>query len=415
MNSFWNFLLEASIGLALVWMVHWLFLRKLTFFAWSRFFLLAGVVLSLVFPILDFDLALQNTVPVREFIFSINPVESIVQVSNSLPSFSIFEVVAYLYIGVAVLKFLFFAFGIFLVFRKIKCASVQSYKDAKVYIHPDFKPATFFNKILMPEFEIGNSEDQHILLHESEHVRQGHCWDLLFLHIIKSLLWINPFVYLIEGALREVHEYQADNKVIQRLGVKAYCRLLVNNLTKYQPNPLFNGFNQFQIKNRILMMNKRKSTNVEKWKYFIGLPLLVIMLGIISCNKAAPIEKVMAIKSGFNFKSSEDQNINELIKGDTIRFLESKLIMKEDNTYHFIDPNGATKEEGKWNINGNKLTIISYDGNATEYDIWEGEKWSDGLPIHKNDADIKVAGKPKIDAIQRYLGVSWRKSKEGAC
>ena len=56
MNSFWNFLLEASIGLALVWMVHWLFLRKLTFFAWSRFFLLAGVVLSLVFPILDFDL-----------------------------------------------------------------------------------------------------------------------------------------------------------------------------------------------------------------------------------------------------------------------------------------------------------------------------------------------------------------------
>ena len=113
MNSFWNFLLEASIGLALVWMVHWLFLRKLTFFAWSRFFLLAGVVLSLVFPILDFDLALQNTVPVREFIFSINPVESIVQVSNSLPSFSIFEVVAYLYIGVAVLKFLFFAFIIF--------------------------------------------------------------------------------------------------------------------------------------------------------------------------------------------------------------------------------------------------------------------------------------------------------------
>ena len=189
----------------------------------------------------------------------------------------------------------------------------------------------------------------------------------------------------------------------------------MNNLATHQPNPLFHGFNQFQIKNRILMMNKCKSTNVEKWKYFIGLPLLIIMLGIISCNKAAPIEKVMAFSSDFEFKLSEGQNINDLIEGDTIRFMESKLIMNEDNTYHFIDPNGATKEEGKWNINGNKLTIISYDGNTTEYDIWEGEKWSDGLPIHKNDADIKAAGKPKIDAIQRYLGVSWRKSKEGAC
>tara|TARA_R110000868_G_scaffold11200_8_gene54913 strand:- start:1810 stop:1995 length:186 start_codon:yes stop_codon:yes gene_type:complete len=61
------------------------------------------------------------------------------------------------------------------------------------------------------------------------------------------------------------------------------------------------------------------------------------------------------------------------------------------------------------------LTIISYDGNAAEYDIWEGEKWSNELPIDNNDADIKVAEKPKIDAIKRYLGISWRKSKEDAC
>ena len=420
MSPFWSFLLEASIGSALVWMVHCVFLRNLTFFGWNRVFLLAGVVLSLTFPLLDIDLSLQNTVPVQEFIISINPVESIEHVSNALPTTSLFELIGYLYLSVAVSKLLIFWVGTLLVFRKIKSATVQSFNGIKVYIRPDFKPSSIFNKILMPEFDYKSNAYLQILLHESEHVRQGHSWDLLFLHFVKSLLWINPFVYLIERALREVHEYQADNKVIQDIGVKAYCRLLVNNLATHQPNPLFHGFNQFQIKNRILMMNKCKSTNVEKWKYFIGLPLLIIMLGIISCNKAAPIEKVMAFSSDFEFKLSEGQNINDLIEGDTIRFMESKLIMNEDNTYHFIDPNGATKEEGKWNINGNKLTIISYDGNATEYDIWEGEKWSDGLPIDINDRDkkeldIKVAGKPKIDVIHRYLGVSRGKSKEGSC
>ncbi len=40
------------------------------------------------------------------------------------------------------------------------------------------------------------------------------------------------------------------------------------------------------------MMNKRKSTNVEKWRYLVGMPLLVLVLGLISWNEAVQSEKV---------------------------------------------------------------------------------------------------------------------------
>lgn len=322
MNPTWIFLLEASIGTAVVWIIYYALFRNLTFFSWNRFYLLAGMFLSVSLPLLDIGLLFGNSVPVQGLIFSISPVERIANDSDTFLSGTLFRVVLYLYFSIVAARILIFGVGTILIMRKIRNAANQTFEGVKVYCHPDFKPASFFNKILLPAFDSENMAHQQILLHESEHVRQGHSWDLLFTHFVKSLLWINPFVYLIENALREVHEYQADNKVIQKSGVQLYGRLLVANLTNHQPNPLFNSFNQFQIKNRIVMMNKGKSTHVEKLKYFIGIPFLVIVLGIVSSNIAEPKEKVAGIGSDFEFNTVKGEDLNDQAMGNTKEYEE---------------------------------------------------------------------------------------------
>ncbi len=376
MNPFWNYLLEASIGTALVWSGYYIFLRKLTFFEGNRFFLLAGMFITLLLPLLEIQLIPEKILPVQNLVISINGFEEIFGESGTFSSGSaglIFEIFLYLYFSVVSIRLLIFGIGIISLIKKIRNSEVQIMNGIGIYIHPEFKPASFFNKILMPGFDKENNIHQQIFLHESEHVRLGHSWDLLFIHFMKSLLWINPFAYLIEVALREVHEFQADKKVIQKTALNTYCRLLVDNLTKHTHHPLYHSFNQFQIKNRIVMMNKRKSTNVEKWKYLIGMPLLVMMLGIMSWNMAEPVEKVTGtwVGSDFEFTLNEGPDLKEMVEGGKNLHLDGKLILNQNKTYQILDPSGTMNGEGKWSLGGMVLILDDHNGNATEYQIEE--------------------------------------------
>tara|TARA_R110001592_G_scaffold363281_1_gene683092 strand:- start:12549 stop:13640 length:1092 start_codon:yes stop_codon:yes gene_type:complete len=358
------------------------------------------MVLSLLFPLLEIDLALYETVPIQAYILSNNPVENIVQGSSSLPITSISQAFGYLYVSVALAKLLIFGVGIYLVFRKIKRAKVQSFRGIKVYVFPYFNPSSIFNKILMPAFDLKSTGHQQILLHESEHVRQGHSWDLLFLHFVKSLLWINPFVYLVELSLREVHEYQADNKVIHTNSPKIYGKILVNNLIQNKHNLVINSFNQFQIKNRIIMMNKCKSTNLEKWRYFMSVPLLILMLGLFSMNTAEQSKNVIGtwVGSDFEFTLEEGPYLKALVEGGEKLHMDGKLILNENKTYRILDATQTMNGKGNWNYEGQNLVLNDQDGNKEEYLIEEVTN-TRLVTVHKVSMDTpegKIEGKIRL-------------------
>ena len=45
-----------------------------------------------------------------------------------------------------------------------------------------------------------------------------HSYDMLFISIVKSLQWFNPFIYLLGSDIKEIHEYEADKYVLQHNG-----------------------------------------------------------------------------------------------------------------------------------------------------------------------------------------------------
>ncbi|NHE56290.1 M56 family metallopeptidase [Cyclobacterium plantarum] len=376
MNPFWNYLFEASIGTALVWLVYILIFRGLTFFGWNRFFLLAGMLISILMPLIEVPLFPNNTLPGRDIIYSFNQLEVAIRDSTTFSSAwnpLLMQVILYAYFGVAALRISVFGIGTISLFQKIRNAKEKKLQEIGIYMHPDFKPASFFNKILMPSFEPDNNLHYQIFLHESAHVRLKHSWDLLALHLIKSIFWINPFVYLIERNVREVHEFQADRKVIQQIAFKDYCQLLVNNLSQSSNSHLINSFNQFQIKNRIVMMNKRRSTNENKWKYFIGIPLLVLVLGLFSLKMTGQEDNVTGtwLGSDFEFTLNEGPDLKELIEGGKNLHVDGKLILNQNNTYQILDPTGTMNGKGKWKLESKNLKLTSQDGHVVAYQIEE--------------------------------------------
>lgn len=88
---------------------------------------------------------------------------------------------------------------------------------------------------------------EKMLVHEMEHVRQGHSVDILVLEILTIFQWFNPLFWLLKRLLRENHEYLADRAVLAHEANPAnYKRLLVQQFIGPQFE-LANNFNYLLI------------------------------------------------------------------------------------------------------------------------------------------------------------------------
>lgn len=74
--------------------------------------------------------------------------------------------------------------------------------------------SSLFGCIVVDASSQGTPHFEALLAHERAHVRCGHSWDMLYLCVLRSALWITPVVWLLSRDLVHVHEAQADAVVI---------------------------------------------------------------------------------------------------------------------------------------------------------------------------------------------------------
>ena len=138
----------------------------------------------------------------------------------------------------------------------------------------DFAPYSFLHYII-----ISASDYEHlrrpILTHEQAHIRFGHNYDLLLLEIVKAIQWFNPFVYLLGRDLKTIHEYEADNAVLNfGIDAKTYQLLLVTKAVGSRLQTVCNNLSHHSLKNRIKMMHTHNS---NRWLMGKGLVLPALM------------------------------------------------------------------------------------------------------------------------------------------
>lgn len=116
-----------------------------------------------------------------------------------------------------------------------------------------------------------------ILEHELAHVRLAHSLDMLLCELTARLLWFLPFGWMLRKDLRDVHEFQADRKVL-RSGIEeeGYQHLLIRHAVNQQAPSAANSFAHSTIKKRLVMMCRRPSTRKAALKTIYLLPLVLI-------------------------------------------------------------------------------------------------------------------------------------------
>ena len=138
-----------------------------------------------------------------------------------------------------------------------------------------YGPFSWMNYIVISDSENGFAR-RASLRHEYSHVKLLHSIDLV---VLLACTIVNPVCWLVLQEIKIVHEYEADDEVINRYGIQEqdYQRLLLIKAVGAEAYALASSFN-LNIKKRIIMMNKKKTLK----RRLIWLLLLIPMLGMTS-------------------------------------------------------------------------------------------------------------------------------------
>lgn len=285
------YVIKAAITLALLYSCFFIFLSKETFHRFNRCMLVGIMLISLVMPMFHFTTSHPTTLNEEVYIVQ-NYIEHdttpIIVTAQQAQGITWIQALTWIYMaGVVLMLILTLVQAISLC--RFMCSGVR-HTDTKgntVILHNnDVPPFSIFRYIVMSVKDYESSR-QYILTHEQEHIRLGHTYDLLLLQGMKTLMWFNPFIWFLSRDLKAVHEYEADQAVInQGIDAKSYQQLLVMKVVGNRLQPFTNNLNHGSLKKRIVMMYQKPSNRWLMLKALCAIPVVALTINAF----ATPIE-----------------------------------------------------------------------------------------------------------------------------
>lgn len=275
------YLIKASISLALFYGLYMLLLRKDTFFRLRRFYFLFSIAFSLLFPFLMIELTTKEEVPVQIPVYWLSQIEVSAMPAQQVSVID-WKLIALFAIGaVSLIYALRFIMQLFCILKlkvshdseKLDTCCIVKIKDRNV------SPFSFFRWIFIGSQIDGEEKLKEIIAHEMVHVRQLHSVDVLLAEIVCILFWWNPFVWLLKKEIKINLEYLADEGVLKEgFSPKEYQYILLQVSSVNTGIPIINNFNVSQLKKRITMMNKNRTSLGKATKYLLLVPVVFVLL-----------------------------------------------------------------------------------------------------------------------------------------
>jgi hypothetical protein len=406
------YLLESSVVLAFFYLIYVLVLQKETFFSLNRFFLLAILVVSLLFPWLSFDFNPTKVVAVEHPLEEISKIRTSYYEAMALwehnssggggttvpgtPPESRTDWGKYPLIGFLML----YVVGTGVCLSRTFWTLRWIWKMIAIYTHVEMEgvkviqvpfptaPFSFFTYVFVHDEMVGTPEFHQILAHERTHIQQKHSIDLVFVQLLAAFFWFNPVIWRLIKSLKTTHEYIADNKIINAgYSLVEYQTLLLKQLISNNSFGLVHNFNLSFIKKRITMMTHKKSGWQGKVKVAIAIAATLICCAIIiQCNSKL-----------------EEQEISPRSPGAFTHGINLPVLPATGFAFH-----GDTTDALSFNIRGDKLTINGEPRALDEISdvIAEGIPTMEGYVVMRVDRNQKMGF---VRSVQQELRIADRR------
>lgn len=372
------FIYESGICLAVLFTMYWLILKRETYFRFNRFYLLSTIVVAFILPLFNLSL-FENSHELSTLrgISSFSETLSIPAVTITLGSESL-STSSYNWQSIALVVYL---LGNSLLFTRVILGIIRveilKRKGRRivldgysiVYIKQAISPFSFFRTIYLSDTLTEDPDSNYIINHEVIHIKQLHTYDNIFVELFLAVFWFNPFMWLLKRALRENHEYLADEGVLnQKANPTTYQTLLLKQTIGLAPITLTSTFNS-TIKNRIIMMCKNKSSAFAKFKPLLLVPIIATLFLIFTCNEKTKGQTI------------DKRQVNEEVNG--IRKVTNP---ETSETYYVIEDmptfNGGEFSEVDIEPEDGQQDIVREE-RELYYIVEEMPKFNDGEPAEE--------------------------------
>ena len=395
METLFIYLIKSSGLLAVFFLGYHIMLRKETFFTANRWFLLAGLITSVVLPLVVFTKIIWVEPVVSNTDWTNIPVSNYVE-GKSLQDY--LPLLSFLAYGIGLLLLLAkFAYDFYSLRTVLKGKLIEQQADFKfIDIKDNLAPFSYFNTIVYNSALYSPSELESILEHEKIHSEQNHTVDVLISRLFCIVFWFNPFIWLYKKAILQNLEFIADSGALKKISdKKAYQITLLKITTQENCVAITNHFYQSLIKKRIVMLNKNQSKKRNSWKYLSVIPALVAFVLLFQIEVIAQ-EKVKESKTVTVIKKSADvENDHESARtaGDTVKKTIAFRVTKEGDhdEVKTIYINGEKASQAELDaLDADVIKTMDVNKNGDKSTIRIITKNTNGIP---DDTEIIVNGK----------------------
>lgn len=361
------YLLKVNVAFVLFYAFYRLFFYKDTFFKLRRAILLAFFGLALFYPLLNIQDWVRQQEPIADVIYMYSAMlpeaTAKADAEASVDWYGwLLGSLGFIYWGIVA-----FLCGRFLV--QLSSILWLAHTSERVVIHetPVYAlrkaagPFSFFRMVFLHPESHSDKETDEILTHECTHVSQWHSIDVILSEMMCMACWFNPFVWLLKREVRHNLEYLADNTVIQSgYDSKSYQYHLLGLAHHQSVTTLYNSFNVLHLKNRIMMMNKKRSPGIVRTKYLIFIPLVGILMLLSNIEAVARLTVRLANEATVSNAMVTATGI--LVDETGQPLIGASVVVKGGKERTITDRKGAFSLE----VPANAILRCSYQGRESQ-------------------------------------------------
>ena len=280
MTAFLIYMIKSTVFLSVFYAFFILFMKKTTFFRFNRMVFLAASVLCFILPALEISPTIFAGIDMP-----MNAIEEALTPTYELGLDGVTVTAGSGKIWLIIISTVYFA-GFIIVLG----SNIASYMRLYALLHKSQAGDMDGIKVLtadmdMPSFSWGRyivishtdlESNPAIFTHEKMHIKCRHSLDLMLHSLISMIHWFNPLVWIARMELKMLHEYEADELTLKTgINPTQYQLLLVRKTVEAKQFQMANGFYHSKLKNRIIMINKKKTNRWMRLAYVICIPAII--------------------------------------------------------------------------------------------------------------------------------------------
>ena len=322
MGAFFVYMVKSAVCLAVFYLFYRLLLSRETFHRFNRISLLGILVLSWGIPCVEVTLEEPTEVGRQlltweELLLMADFNDSAVVEDAPAPSVLWREALLAVYLLGMVFFFLRNVWSLGRMLRLIKGSTmVRKENGIRLITHEkEIAPFSWMKFMVISRKDL-NENGEEIVAHECAHIRRGHSIDLLIADVCIFFQWFNPASWLLKQELQNIHEFEADESVIEQgIDAKKYQLLIIKKAVGTRLYSMANSFNHSSLKKRITMMLKKKSNPWARLKYLYVLPLAAIAVAAFARPEIShELNEISAVKVN---------DLTAMMKTDEVKSIET--------------------------------------------------------------------------------------------